>query len=100
MISKNRSLRVHCNEHVLLFVVDLNLYDRLLFISMNTKELGDLIKKRRASLQIDQRTLSEISGVAVHTLSNIEAGGGNPTVATLDRVLDALGMELHIQVKQ
>ena len=72
----------------------------LVCILMNTKEIGYLIKKRRASLQIDQRTLSEISGIAVHTLSNIEAGGGNPTVATLDRVLSALGMELHIQVKQ
>lgn len=52
------------------------------------------------SLQIDQRTLSEISGVAVHTLSNIEAGSGNPTVTTLDRILDALGMEIRIQVKE
>lgn len=52
------------------------------------------------SLRVDQRTLSEISGIAVHTLSNIEAGKGNPTVATLDRVLDALGMELRIQIKE
>lgn len=66
---------------------------------MNTKDIGELIKKRRGSLRIDQHTLSEISGIAVHTLSNIEAGKGNPTVATLDRVLDAVGMELRIQVK-
>ena len=58
-----------------------------------------MIRKRRASLEIDQRTLGEISKTAVHTLSNIEAGNGNPTVATLDRVLSALGMELRIQVK-
>ena len=67
---------------------------------MNTKKTGDLIRRRRTSLQIDQHTLSEISGIAVHTLSNIEAGKGNPTVATLDRVLDALGMELRIQIKE
>lgn len=67
---------------------------------MNAELIGGLIKKRRGSLQIDQRTLSEISGVAVHTLSNIEAGNGNPTVDTLTRVLDALGMELQVQVKQ
>ncbi len=59
-----------------------------------------MIKRRRISLRIDQRALSEISGIAVHTLSNIEAGKGNPTVATLDRMLDALGMELRIQIKQ
>ena len=67
---------------------------------MNTEEIGELIKRRRASLQIDQRTLGEISGIAVHTLSNIEAGRGNPTVATLERVLDAVGMELRVEVKQ
>ena len=67
---------------------------------MKAGEAGGLIRKRRMSLRIDQRTLSEISGIAVHTLSNIEAGKGNPTVATLDRVLDALGMELRIQIKE
>lgn len=71
-----------------------------IFIIMNTKSIGELIKKRRRSLNIDQRSLSQISGVAVHTLSNIEAGTGNPTVATLTRVLDALGMEISIRVKE
>ena len=66
---------------------------------MNFDDIGSVIKKRRSSLRIDQRTLSELSGIAVHTLSNIEAGKGNPTVATLDRVLQALGMELRIQIK-
>jgi transcriptional regulator with XRE-family HTH domain len=66
---------------------------------MNAKEVGGMIRNRRASLEIDQRTLGEISKTAVHTLSNIEVGKGNPTMATLDRVLSALGMELRIQVK-
>jgi transcriptional regulator with XRE-family HTH domain len=67
---------------------------------MNVKDTGELMKKRRAALGIDQRTLSEISGIAVHTLSNIEAGKGNPTVETLDRVLHAMGMELRIQINE
>ena len=67
---------------------------------MKAMEAGRLIRKRRMSLHIDQRTLSEIAGIAVHTLSNIEAGKGNPTVATLERVLNALGMELRIQIKE
>jgi len=66
---------------------------------MNIDESGDVIRRCRKSLRIDQRTLSDISGVAIHTLSNIEAGKGNPTVATLTRILDALGMEIRIQVK-
>ena len=75
-------------------------YGVLICISMNTKDVGELIRKRRASLQIDQSTLGDISGIAVHTLSNIEAGRGNPTLATLNQVLDTLGMELRIEVKQ
>jgi transcriptional regulator with XRE-family HTH domain len=67
---------------------------------MNMKEECQSLRKRRMSLHLDQKTLSDISGIAVHTLSNIEAGKGNPTVATLDRVLNALGMELRIQVKE
>lgn len=76
------------------------LFDLLECIAMNAAEAGLVIRKRRISLRIDQRTLSEISGIAVHTLSNIEAGKGNPTVATLERVLHALGMELRIQIKE
>lgn len=67
---------------------------------MNAKDTGLLIRKRRVALDIDQRTLSEIAGISVHTLSNIEAGVGNPTVATLSRVLAALGLELRILVKE
>lgn len=52
------------------------------------------------SLRINQRALSEIAGISVHTLSNVEAGKGNPTVAVLERVLNALGMELRVQIKE
>jgi transcriptional regulator with XRE-family HTH domain len=67
---------------------------------MNTELIGEVIRSRRDVLRIDQRTLSEISGVAVHTLSNIEAGNGNPTVKSLNKILDALGMELRVEVQQ
>lgn len=67
---------------------------------MKVIDAGKVIRRRRRSLSIDQRALSEIAGIAVHTLSNIEAGKGNPTVATLERVLSVLGMELRIEVKE
>ena len=67
---------------------------------MNISEIGLLIKRRRDVLQISQQTLGEVSGIAVHTLSNIEAGKGNPTVDTLNRVLDVLGMEIRVEVKE
>ena len=67
---------------------------------MNTQRIGEVIRARREVLGIDQRSLSEISGVAVHTLSNIEAGNGNPTVKSLSKVLGALGMELRVDVQR
>ena len=66
---------------------------------MNLETIGSILKRRRISLGIDQHALSEISGIAVHTLSNVEVGKGNPTIETLNRVADALGMELSIGVK-
>ena len=75
-------------------------YNVLLFIQMNIEQIGEVIRERRDVLGIDQRTLSEISGVAVHTLSNIEAGNGNPTVKSLNKVLGALGMEIRVEVQQ
>lgn len=72
----------------------------LIFIQMKSNDIGDMIKKRRLSLRIDQRALSEISGVALHTLSNIEAGKSNPTVMTLNRVLDAVGLYIEIRAKE
>jgi len=76
------------------------MYYGAIFTGMNINDIGGLIRKRRLMLGIDQRALSEISGIAVHTLSNIEAGKGNPTVATLARILDALGMEIRLNVKE
>ena len=67
---------------------------------MNIEQIGEVIRERRDVLGIDQRALSEISGVAVHTLSNIEAGSRNPTVKSLNKVLRALGMELSVGVQQ
>ena len=67
---------------------------------MKAMEVGLLIRKRLMSLRIDQRTLSEIARISVHTLSNIEAGKSNPTVAILERLLNALGMELRIKIKE
>jgi y4mF family transcriptional regulator len=66
---------------------------------MNRKKLGQLLKKRRNELGINQIDLSEISGVALHTISDIESGKGNPTFVLLMRILDVLGLDIKIKVK-
>ena len=65
---------------------------------MNRKKLGQLLKKRRNELGINQIDLSEISGVALHTISDIESGKGNPTLQVINKICDILGMELMIRV--
>jgi transcriptional regulator with XRE-family HTH domain len=67
---------------------------------MKDNYAGLIIKRRRKTLGIDQRELARIAGVSVHALSNIESGIGNPTWATLVKVLDALGLELCVQPRE
>ena len=67
---------------------------------MNKEEIGVQISKRRQVLGIDQKTAAELSGVSVHTFSDVESGKGNPSVKVLGKMLDALGLEIRIQLKQ
>ncbi|MBC8384203.1 MAG: helix-turn-helix domain-containing protein [Candidatus Cloacimonetes bacterium] len=66
---------------------------------MDQKNLGKIIKDRRKSLNINQKSFSEISGIAHHSLSDIESGKGNPTFLTLTKILDILGLKLSIKPK-
>ncbi|RLC57909.1 MAG: transcriptional regulator [Candidatus Cloacimonadota bacterium] len=66
---------------------------------MNKKEFGSIIKDRRKILKINQEDLSEISEVALHTISDIESGKGNPTLQVIYRLCDVLGLKLSIKVK-
>jgi len=50
-------------------------------------------------LGVDQKALSELSGVAVHTLSDIESGKGNPTLSVLNMITHVLGMEVVVKVQ-
>lgn len=62
--------------------------------------IGDDIKARRKMLDITQRTLAELSGVGINTLTRIERGEGNPSLEVLSRIADTLGMEIKLIIKQ
>lgn len=66
---------------------------------MHFEELIKSIKKRREELQVTQETLAELSGVGLRTLKQFESGKGNPTLLTLSKLADVLGMEVGLQVK-
>jgi transcriptional regulator with XRE-family HTH domain len=61
--------------------------------------LGSIVKERRKLLNITQETLAEMSGVGLRTLKQLESGKGNPTIITLEKVADILGMQLVLQIK-
>ena len=66
---------------------------------MNTKEIGTTIKQRRQSLKVKQLELSELAGVGINTLVAIERGEGNPKLETLLAILDTLGLQIDIRLK-
>jgi transcriptional regulator with XRE-family HTH domain len=66
---------------------------------MHSKDIINLIKARRESLRVSQETLAMLSGVGLRTLKQFESGKGNPTLLTLQKVGDALGLEVTITVK-
>jgi len=66
---------------------------------MEKKELGHIIRERRKYLNITQKDLSEIVDIGLRSLINIENGNGNPTFDQLQKISDALGLELVIKVK-
>lgn len=66
---------------------------------MNIESIARTIRRRRRDLGVDQRTLADLSGISVHTISDVESGKGNPTVETLEAMLEPLGLELVIRVR-
>lgn len=63
------------------------------------KNIGEEIKRRRTLLNITQKTLSELAGVGINTLTKIERGDANPSINVLKKILNTLGMEINITVK-
>ncbi|MBQ3971593.1 MAG: helix-turn-helix domain-containing protein [Selenomonadaceae bacterium] len=50
-------------------------------------------------LGLRQDQLADIAGVGINTLTKIERGEGNPSIETLKKVLDSLGLELSVIIK-
>ena len=62
--------------------------------------IGEQIRLRRKELMITQPNLADIAGVSINTLYKIERGQANPTIEVLGKILDVLGLEITVGVKQ
>lgn len=58
------------------------------------KEIEEEIKRRQKRLNITQKTLSELAGIGINTLTKIESGEANPTIEVLDKILTLPEWEL------
>ena len=67
---------------------------------MKKAELGQYFSNRRKSLKVNQRLVADLCGLSIHSLSNIERGEGNPTLESLEKLADVLGLEISLAPKQ
>ena len=69
-------------------------------INHTLMSIGAIIKKRRSLLGISQQDLSDYSGVGISTVKDLERGVGNPSLLTLQKMLDVVGLEMNFQIKK
>ena len=62
--------------------------------------LSEVIKNRRKTLAISQQDLAEMAGIGLATIKDIERGKGNPSMATVSKIMEVLGMEIEFKVRQ
>ena len=60
------------------------------------EQTGTIINERRKELGINQQDLADLAGVGINSLVAIERGKGNPSLKTLLRILDVLGLEIKL----
>ncbi|RXK12059.1 transcriptional regulator [Halarcobacter mediterraneus] len=68
-------------------------------MELTIKKIGKTIRNRRKQLNLELKDLQDYSGVNYVSISDIENGKSNPTIKTLEKLLDVLGMEINIEVK-
>jgi transcriptional regulator with XRE-family HTH domain len=63
------------------------------------ERLGEIIAKRRVSLDLSQRELAELTGTTQSAIARLERGGRPPRIDTLLRIANALDCELVVELE-
>ena len=62
--------------------------------------IGEMIAKRRKIVKIEQSDVEDYTSISIGTISKLENGKGNISLENLLKILDVLGLELSLNVKQ
>ena len=63
------------------------------------EEIGSSIRNRRELLELLQTRLAQIAGVSTRTIQLVEMGKANPSLETLLKITEPLGLELKLTLK-
>jgi DNA-binding XRE family transcriptional regulator len=63
------------------------------------EEIGSSIRSRRELLDLLQTRLAQIAGVSTRTIQLVEMGKANPSLETLLKITEPLGLELKLTLK-
>jgi HTH-type transcriptional regulator/antitoxin HipB len=61
-------------------------------------ELGEAVRERRLELRLSQSALGRRAGLTQSAVARFEAGGTVPTIPVLERLAQALELELRVQL--
>lgn len=62
--------------------------------------IGETIRKRRQLLGLLQPQLASISGISTRTIQLVEMGKANPSLDTLIKLADPLGLTIKLLLKE
>ena len=60
-------------------------------------KIQEVMKLQRKALRITQQDLADMSEIAISTIKKIESGKGNPSLSTVEKIMDILGMGLNMR---
>ena len=63
-------------------------------------KIQEVMRLQRKALGITQQDLADMSEIAISTNKKIESGKGNPSLSTVEKIMDILGMEVKYEIRQ
>ena len=63
-------------------------------------KIQEVMKLQCKALGITLQDLADMSEIAISTIKKIESGKGTPSLSTVEKIMDILGMEVKYEIRQ